>query len=112
LGHSLFEELRNDHISIHTGDPPHKFCGTINFRDENIVPVPSSSIKILDNRYKPRNFKKQIQNCDTVIIDLSNEGDLDEAEFLIKLLKGDGSQAEQKSQTLIVITSCFTWMRT
>lgn len=33
LGHSLFEELRNDHIAIHTGGPAHKFFGTINSKD-------------------------------------------------------------------------------
>jgi len=30
IGHSLFEELRNDHIAIHTGETPHKFLGSIN----------------------------------------------------------------------------------
>lgn len=29
IGHSIFEELRNDHIAIHTGEAPHKFFGTI-----------------------------------------------------------------------------------
>lgn len=30
IGHSVFEELRNDHIAIHTGDIPNLFYGTIN----------------------------------------------------------------------------------
>ena len=30
IGHSIFEELRNDHIAIHTGETPNKFFGTIN----------------------------------------------------------------------------------
>lgn len=30
IGHSIFEELRNDHIAIHTGETPHRFFGTIN----------------------------------------------------------------------------------
>lgn len=30
IGHSLFEELRNDHIAIHTGETPNRFFGTIN----------------------------------------------------------------------------------
>jgi hypothetical protein len=34
LGHSLFEELRNDHIAIHTGAVPNKFVATINTNDE------------------------------------------------------------------------------
>lgn len=58
LGHSLFEELRNDHIAIHTGDIANKFFGTINEKDSSIVPVPSSSIKVLDYKTKPRTFKK------------------------------------------------------
>lgn len=58
LGHSLFEELRNDHLSIHTGETPHKFIGTLNLKDENTIPVPSQSIKILNSSQKPRTFKK------------------------------------------------------
>ena len=58
LGHSIFEELRNDHIAIHTGENPHKFFGTLNTRDAETVPVPSASIKILNNKSKPRTFKK------------------------------------------------------
>lgn len=44
VGHSLFEELRNDHIAIHTGELPNKFLGTINQKDADTVPVPSPSI--------------------------------------------------------------------
>jgi hypothetical protein len=41
MGHSLFEELRNDHVAIHTGETPHKFFGTINQKEIDNVPVPS-----------------------------------------------------------------------
>ena len=56
LGHSIFEELRNDHIAIHTGETPHKFFGTVNQKES--IPLPSSSIKILNSKTKPRTFKK------------------------------------------------------
>ena len=90
MGHSLFEELRNDHIAIHTGDIPNKFFGTINEKDSQTVPVPSYSIKVLDYKMKPRTFKKQILNSDIFILDNTNGGDMDEAEFIIKLLKTQG----------------------
>ena len=56
LGHSLFEELRNDHIAIHTGETPHRFFGTLNTKEQ--IPLPSASIKILNSKTKPRTFKK------------------------------------------------------
>jgi hypothetical protein len=58
LGHSLFEELRNDHICIHTGETPHKFLGTINPKTSENIPMPSSTIKVLNSKTKPRTFKK------------------------------------------------------
>ena len=60
IGHSLFEELRNDHIAIHSGETPHKFFGTVNHKDSLTVPVPSSFIKVLNSKTKPHTFKKQI----------------------------------------------------
>jgi hypothetical protein len=39
---------------------------------------------------KPRTFKKQILNSDIFILDNTNGGDLDEAEYIIKLLKTQG----------------------
>jgi hypothetical protein len=70
IGHSLFEELRNDHIAIHTGETPHKFFGTINQAEAATVPVPSSYIKVLNSKTKPRTFKKQLTQCDVVLLDL------------------------------------------
>ena len=88
LGHSLFEELRNDHIAIHTGDTPHKFFGTLNAKDFESVPVPSPSIKILNSRTKPRTFKKQVASCDIFILDcMGNSTDYEDAEYVIKMLK-------------------------
>ena len=53
LGHSLFEELRNDHIAIHSGEPAHRFYGTVNQRDlEAGVQIPGSQegqIKIINS---------------------------------------------------------------
>lgn len=58
IGHSLFEELRNDHIAIHDeSQVAHKFFGTLNRNDEE-TPAPSASVKLLDSKKKPRNFKK------------------------------------------------------
>lgn len=56
IGHSLFEELRNDHIAIHSGETPNKFFGTLNENEQ--VSVPSASIKILNSKTKPRSFRK------------------------------------------------------
>jgi hypothetical protein len=30
LGHSLFEQMRNDHVCIENGKEPHRFIGTLN----------------------------------------------------------------------------------
>ncbi len=87
LGHSLFEELRNDHIAIHTGETPNKFLGTLNFRDEKTIPVPSQTIKILSSKMKPRTFKKQVLGSDIFVLDIMNSSELDEIEYIIKLLK-------------------------
>jgi len=88
IGHSLFEELRNDHIAIHTGETPHKFFGTINQKDKETIPVPSQSIKVLNSKSKPRTFKKQIASCDIFILDMmSGNGDSEDVEYIIKTLK-------------------------
>ena len=93
IGHSLFEELRNDHIAIHTGETPHKFYGTINQKEIESVPVPSNSIKILNNKSKPRTFKKQIASCDIFVLDLmSSTADYEEVEYVIKMLKAEGEE--------------------
>lgn len=72
LGHSLFEELRNDHLAIHTGEPANKFVGTVNVTELDTIPVPSSTIKILNSKSKPRAFRKQILSSDLLILDLMN----------------------------------------
>lgn len=89
LGHSLFEELRNDHIAIHTGETPHKFYGTVNEKDKDTVPIPSDSIKILSSKNKPRTFKKLLSQCDVLLLDLTNGPDVEETEFIIRLAKED-----------------------
>jgi hypothetical protein len=93
IGHSIFEELRNDHIAIHTGEIPHKFLGTVNYSELDTVPVPSSSIKVLNSKSKPRTFRKQILNSDVFILDLLSSDNIDEAEYIIKLLKQPGDEA-------------------
>lgn len=88
IGHSLFEELRNDHIAIHTGETPHKFFGTLNIKDADSVPVPSASIKILDSKSKPRNFRKQIAGCDIFMLDMmGNSCDYEELDYIIKSIR-------------------------
>jgi len=96
IGQSLFEELRNDHIAIHTGETPHKFLGTINQKDADTIPVPSPSVKILNSKTKPRNFRKQIANCDVFILDLmSSNGEYEEVEYILKSLKNPSEEFKQ-----------------
>ncbi len=98
VGHSLFEELRNDHIAIHTGETPHKFFGTVNAREAESVPVPSGSIKILNCKSKPRTFRKQVARCNLFILDLMANGcDLEEAEYIIKSLKQPSEELKDKA---------------
>jgi hypothetical protein len=75
LGQSLFEQIRNDHILIDdpSGAVPHRFLGTL-----NKIPAaglvnksPSDSIKILDFTEKPKTFKKQVQNADFIVLDMT-----------------------------------------
>ena len=54
VGHSLFEQLRNDHITIHSGEKPHKFVGTLITKDVGTIPLPSDSIKVVDFETKPK----------------------------------------------------------
>jgi hypothetical protein len=49
VGHSLFQDLRNDDVMINTVKKPHEFLGTLVKRDANFVPVPSETIICLDN---------------------------------------------------------------
>jgi hypothetical protein len=110
LGHSIFEELRNDHIAIHTGETPHKFFGTLNNKEQ--LPVPSTSIKILNSKTKPRTFKKQIASCDIFILDLMNSSDFEEVEYIIKMLKSPEFQQDEKERTLVIVSSVMTWLNT
>ena len=97
LGNSLFEEFRNDHIAIHTGETPHKFFGTINPLEADTVPIPSSTFKVLNFKTKPRTFKKQLMSCDLFILDMMNCSSLDEIEYIIKALKQNGDETSASS---------------
>lgn len=110
-GHSLFEEMRNDHIAIHSGETPHKFFGSVNEKDLQSVPVPSTTIKVLNSKTKPKSFTKLVSKCDIMILDLMAPScDCGEAEFLIKSLK---QQPEfQQERVLIVLSPPTTWAHT
>ena len=41
VGHSLFQQMRNDDIMIKTGGKAHEFLGTVITKDEKTTPVPS-----------------------------------------------------------------------
>lgn len=60
LGHSLFEQMRNDDIAIKTGARAHKFITTIVKKDEASTPMPSETLRILDVRKKPKTFTKNV----------------------------------------------------
>jgi hypothetical protein len=76
VGHSLFEQMRNDHLHIHSGKKPHKFAGSLIQADKDTVPVPSSSIKTLDFKKKPKSFGRAVVRSDTIIVDLLSGGGL------------------------------------
>ena len=83
VGHSLFEQMRNDHLHIHSGKKPHKFAGTMIESDKDTVPSPATSIKCLDCKKKPKTFGRSIVKSDVIIVDLLSGSDLDEAEQII-----------------------------
>jgi hypothetical protein len=59
LGHSLFETMRNDHMTIDTSSTPHRFLGTLNPNPCGgmITPPPSeTAVKIIDSKQKPKTF--------------------------------------------------------
>lgn len=62
LGHSLFESMRNDHITIKSdgSKQPHRFLGTLNMSNPGgmVTPSPSDTIKILDSKNKANTFAK------------------------------------------------------
>lgn len=80
VGHSLFEQMRNDHIVLHTGAKAHRFVSTVVKKDEASTPMPSDSIRILDVWKKPKTFTKNVLMSDIIIIDLQSGTDLEEAE--------------------------------
>ena len=98
IGHSIFEEMRNDHIAIHTGETPNKFFGTVNQKDAETIPVPSpQSIKVLNSKSKPRTFRKQVASCDIFILNLmDNSGsEYEEVEYVLKFLKQPSDDYKQ-----------------
>lgn len=73
VGHTIFEEIRNDNISVNLNEAPNLFFSSINhyLLPTNAVPEsPLGTIKILDFVSKPKAYKKAISECDTFIIDL------------------------------------------
>ena len=74
LGHQLFEQMRNDHITIHQNDKkPHRFLGTVNHACGGgmVTPVPSDTIKIIDQTSKPKNFSSRVKEADYIVLDIS-----------------------------------------
>jgi hypothetical protein len=43
---------------------------TVNPRDAANVPLPSSSMKVLSLKNKPKTFRKQVASCDALVVDL------------------------------------------
>ena len=89
-----------------------KFMGTMIQRDEKAVPLPSSSIVMLDIKKKPKTFAKSVLRADRVIIDLLSGTDLEEAEQIIKILRQPIHESHSKQQVLVLISSVFTWANT
>ena len=110
IGHSLFEELRNDHIAIHTGETPNKFIGSLDPSTAESVPVPSASIRVIDSKTKPRTFRKHLLTSNIVIVDLTNSN-VEETDFIVKYLRQEDNPTPIK-QTLILISSVMSWGNT
>lgn len=114
LGHQLFEQMRNDHITIHKNDGsvPHRFLGTLNDSVSGgmVTPCPSDTIKILDHKSKPKTFAKQVKEADYIVLDISQLNcRSEEAEAVISALKkNDGV----KNQVLVVVSSPLVWSNT
>lgn len=114
LGHSLFEMMRNDYITItKAGEESHRFIGTLNNSKAGgmVTPAPSDAIKIIEYKSKPKTFVKQVKAADYIILDISQFGcDLEEAEAVIKALKSE--EIAEKEQVLIVVSSPMVWSMT
>lgn len=99
LGHSLFESMRNDHITINSSgkEEPHRFLGTMNAANPG-TPSPSETIKLLDSKAKPKTYCKQVRAADYIILDISQFNcSFEEAEATLKALKyQDAGAAPEK----------------
>lgn len=80
VGHSLFQQMRNDDVMIKTGGKPHEFLGTLISKDADFVPVPNASIHILNSKTHPKTFTKGVLTSDIIVIDLLSGTDAAEAE--------------------------------
>ena len=112
VGHSLFDQMRNDDLMVKTGGKPHEFLGTLVQKDAEFVPTPSSSIHILDSKNKPKTFTKGVLTSDIIVIDLLSGTDQSEAEEIIKLLRQPLHEQGGKPQKLIVLSSVMSWINT
>jgi hypothetical protein len=119
LGHSLFDELRNDHIAIQRDatEESHKFFASLNPKEAATVPLPSSTIRVLNHRTKPKMFKKKLPTCDWLIMDMLSaalSGTLDEVELVVRTIKDlhANPTAQTKDQTIVLISSVITWSQT
>jgi hypothetical protein len=67
----------------------------VNQRDINSIALPSSSMKVLNARTKPKTFKKKILSCDLLVMDMLGaalNGSLDDIERVVKLIKDHHSE--------------------
>ncbi len=107
LGHSLFEELRNDHIAIQADsqEEAHRFYVTVNQKDANSIALPSATaMKVLNSRTKPRTFKKKILTCDLLVMDMLGaalNGSLDDIERVVKVIKEQHTEQPKAGDTPI-----------
>lgn len=79
VGHSLFQQMRNDDVMIKTGGKPHQFIGTLVQADAQLVPAPNSSIILLNAKKQPKSFTKAVLTSDIIVIDLLSGTDQAEA---------------------------------
>ncbi|CDW80676.1 dpy-30 motif family protein [Stylonychia lemnae] len=115
IGHSVFEEIRNDHITIYSGEQSNMFYGTINQKQiasDSIPFAPTNTIRIIDYQNKPRSFKKIVQKCDVFIIDILTAGvDFNEIDLVVKIIKSL-PESHQQEKIVILISTVMTWICT
>ena len=90
---------------------------TVNQKDVNSIALPSTSMKILNSRSKPKTFKKKILSCDLLVMDMLGaalSGGLDDLEKVVKLIKDYHSEqkGDMKEQTLVLVSTVMTWINT